>query len=154
MPLDNPPDGMDTSSTIDSQKDFQKDARGQQKRWTTELDAAEADIKKFWRRSDEIVSKLVDKRAEDRPQRRAYKLPLFASNIQVLRAMLYGNEPEVVVDRRFQDPNDDEARVAAEMLERILNSDMAYASDPYGAAIGKALDDRLTIGMGDRKSVV
>ena len=153
MPLDNPPDGMDTSSTIDSQKDFNKDARGQQKRWTTELDAAEADIKKFWRRSDEIVSKLVDKRAEDRPQRRAYKLPLFASNIQVLRAMLYGNEPEVVVDRRFQDANDDEARVAGEMLERILNSDMAYASDPYAAAIGKALDDRLTIGMGNCRLV-
>ena len=148
MGSDNAPDGMQTSSTIESQKDFQKDARGLQKRWTTELDAAESDIKKFWRRADEIVGKLVDKRAEDRPQKRAYKISLFASNTATQRAMLYGNEPEVSVSRRFMDAEDDEARVAAEMLERILNGDMAYSSDPYAAAIGKALDDRLTIGLG------
>jgi hypothetical protein len=153
MPVDNPPEGMDTSSTIDSRKDFAKNAAGLQKRWTTELDAAETDIKKFWRRSDEIVSKLVDKRAEDRPQRRAYKISLFASNTATQRAMLYGNEPEVSVTRRFMDANDDEARVAGEMLERILNSDMAYSSDTYATAIGKALDDRLTIGMGSNRIV-
>ena len=153
MPLDNPPDGMDTSATIDSRSDFQKNAAGLQKRWTTEIDAAEADIKKFWRRADEIVGKLVDKRAEDRPQKRAYKISLFASNTATQRAMLYGQEPEVVVDRRFMDANDDEARVAGEMLERILNGDMAYSSDPYANAIGKALDDRLTIGMGNCRIV-
>jgi len=139
---------METATTIDSRKDFAKNAKGLQKRWTTELDAAETEIKRFWRRSDEIVSKLVDKRPESSPQKRSYKISLFASNTATQRAMLYGNEPEVVVDRRFMDAQDDEARVAGEMLERILNSDMAYASDPYAAAIGKALDDRLTIGMG------
>jgi hypothetical protein len=148
MASDNPPDGMETATTIDSRKDFAKNALGLQKRWTTELDAAETEIKRFWRRSDEIVSKLVDKRPESSPQKRSYKISLFAANTATQRAMLYGNEPEVVVDRRFMDANDDEARVAGEMLERILNSDMAYASDPYAAAIGKALDDRLTIGMG------
>jgi hypothetical protein len=45
--------------------------------------------------------------------------------------VLYGNEPEVKVRPSFLDPQDDEARVAGEMLERILNADMAYASDPY-----------------------
>ncbi len=149
MPVDNPSEGMETAVTIESRQDFQKNAAGLQKRWTTEMDAAEAEVRKFWRRADEIVGKLVDKRAEDKPQRRAYKISLFASNTATQRAMLYGNEPEVVVDRRFMDANDDEARVAGEMLERILNSDMAYSSDPYAGAIGKALDDRLTIGMGN-----
>ena len=154
MGSDNTPDTMDGgNTTIESRKDFQKNAAGLQKRWTTEIDTAESDIKKFWRRSDEIVGKLVDKRAEDRPQKRAYKISLFASNTATQRAMLYGNEPEVVVDRRFMDANDDEARVAGEMLERILNGDMAYSSDPYQAAIGKALDDRLTIGMGNCRIV-
>src|SRR5574338_1356096 len=116
MATDNEPEGNQgsTAVTIHSRSDFQKNAKGLQKRWTTELDAAEKDIKKFWRRADEIVGKLVDKRAEDRPQKRAYKINLFASNIQVLRAMLYGSEPEVSVKRRFLDANDDQARVAAE----------------------------------------
>ncbi len=154
MGSDNTPDTMDGGNTIiESRKDFQKNAAGLQKRWTTEIDTAESDVKKFWRRSDEIVGKLVDKRAEDRPQKRAYKISLFASNTATQRAMLYGNEPEVVVDRRFMDANDDEARVAGEMLERILNGDMAYSSDPYSAAIGKSLDDYLTIGMGNARIV-
>ena len=155
MATDNEPEGSYGSNavTIRSKEDFQKNAKGLQKRWTTELDAAEKDIKKFWRRADEIVGKLVDKRAEDRPQKRAYKINLFAANIQVLRAMLYGSEPEVSVKRRFLDANDDDARVAAEMLERVLNSDLAYSSDPYCNAIGKALDDRLTVGMGNCRLV-
>lgn len=153
MATDNEPEGNQgsTAVTIQSRADFQKNAKGLQKRWQTELDAAEKDIKKFWRRADEIVGKLVDKRAEDRPQKRAYKINLFASNIQVLRAMLYGSEPEVSVKRRFLDANDDQARVAAEMLERMLNSDLAY--DDYCTSIGQALDDRLTIGLGNCRLV-
>ena len=146
-------EGIETAVTIDSRKDFSKNAAGLQKRWTTELDAAEQEMKKFWRRSDEIVSKLVDRRGESSTARRAYKVSLFASNTATLRAMLYGNVPEVSVQRRFMDANDDEARVAGEMLERILNTDMAYASDPYAAAIGKSLDDFLTIGMGNARIV-
>ena len=63
MASDNPPEGMETATTIDSRKDFAKNAKGLQKRWTTELDAAETEIKRFWRRSDEIVSKLEIGRA-------------------------------------------------------------------------------------------
>ena len=146
VPTDSP-----NESVIRSKKDFEKDDAGLQKYWTTEFDSAERQMQKFWRRSDQTIAVLIDKRPEIRPEKRIYKINLFASNTQTQRSILYGNTPEVVVDRRFSDANDDEARVAGEMLERVLNTDIAYDSDTYAVAIGQSLDDRLTVGFGNAR---
>ena len=63
--------------------------------------------------------------------------------------MLYGRTPQVQVGRRFSDANDDIARVAAEMLERLLNTDIERDSDSYALALQYALNDRLLSGMGN-----
>ena len=59
--------------------------------------------------------------------------------------MLFGNTPRVEVQRRYEDAADDAARVAAEMLERLLNADIAKQ---FSWAIGEALNDRLLVGFG------
>ena len=60
MAGDNTPSPMDGgNTTIESRKDFQKNAAGLQKRWTTEIDTAESDIKKFWRRANSTLPSFI-----------------------------------------------------------------------------------------------
>ena len=155
MPTPVPTDSPGGEQNIQTKKDYKNTPQGMQKYWEVEFEAAEKRLQKFWRRSDRTVTALTDKRPDDvggaLSPRRAYKVNLFASNTQTQRAILYGNAPEVVVTRRFSDANDDEARVAGEMLERVLNTDIAYDSDTYATAIGQSLDDRLTVGMGNAR---
>src|SRR6185312_12747428 len=64
-------------------------------------------------------------------------------------ALLFGRTPEVGVERRFADSADDVARVAAEMLERILNTDIERDDDTQQEALKNALSDRLRSGLGN-----
>jgi hypothetical protein len=79
------------------------------------------------------------------------RLNLFTANTQTLRSLLYGKTPQVDVARRFADSEDDEARVASEMMERILNTDLEKDSDTAAEAFRQALDDRLLAGNGERQ---
>ncbi|MDD1710460.1 MAG: hypothetical protein LUQ37_06090, partial [Methanoregulaceae archaeon] len=85
-----------------------------------------------------------DERTDD-PYARGTRLNIFSANVITLRSMLFGNVPRVEVSRRYEDADDDAARVAAEMLERIANSDIGKQ---FSYAIGGALDDRLLVGFG------
>lgn len=58
---------------------------------------------------------------------------------QTRLAMLYGQVPKTNVDRRYADADDDPARVAGEMLERILDEDMQGAHDGMLATLRYAL---------------
>jgi hypothetical protein len=72
---------------------------------------------------------------------------LFTTDVQTRQAILYGRPPQVSVSRRFSDASDEVGRVAAEMLERLLNMDLEIATDGAAAAYEAALEDRLLPGM-------
>lgn len=114
-------------------------------RWDREIESAMKSLKKWHTQGDKIVKRFLDERGRTSSTSR---LNLFSANVQTLRAMLYGNAPEVQVDRRFADADDDTARVASEMLERLLNTDIEADDGTDRDALFEALSDRLLPGAG------
>lgn len=115
-------------------------------RWAVEFEAARKDVSKWHSRGAKIVARFKDERtAQEKAESR---WNLFSSNVQTQLALLYGQVPRVDVSRRFGDAEDDVARVAATVLERVLNTDIESPTDTYAQALWHALQDRLLPGMG------
>ena len=121
--------------------------QGLQNRWTKELDAAKAALEKWHTQGEKVLEAYLDERKNSNASGET-RWNLFHANITTLRAMLYGRPPQVTVSRRFADAQDDEARVAGEMLERLLNTDIETDGDGFTEALQNALEDRLLPGMG------
>lgn len=77
-----------------------------------------------------------------------FRLNLFNSNINTIKSMLYGQLPEVSVLRKYDDQDDDVARVAGIILERMLNNDIRANGDEYDVVLRGVLEDRLLPGLG------
>lgn len=73
---------------------------------------------------------------------------IFTSDTQTKQAILYGNPPKASVTRRYADAQDDVARVAAEIAERLINADIEGSDDSFAQAVGYAHDDRELAGLG------
>lgn len=131
---------------IESEQDFKKDASGIQARWKKEFEAAREEYKKFWEQGEKVISNYLDDKREVGSN--DVKINLFHANITTLKSMLYGRVPKVEVDRRHADQDDDAARVAGNILQRMLNTDVEEAGDDYSAVLRNCLDDRLLPGMG------
>jgi hypothetical protein len=135
-------------TVIQSKADF-TGATGTQKRWTTEIKSAKDNVKAWHDRAKRIVDRFLDKR-EDR-QNGDTRLNLFSANIQTRRSMMYGRTPRADVSRRFEDSSDAVARVAAQILSRLLNMDIEADADNYATAIGLSLDDHQLVGLGQAR---
>lgn len=116
-------------------------------RWERELSAADKEVEKFHGQGSKVVDRYLDERA-DAASDGDKRVNLYHSNVRTLRALLYGKMPSADVDRRHQDTDDDGARVGAEMLQRLLNSDIERGSDTFASALKNALDDWLMPGLG------
>jgi hypothetical protein len=136
-------------NAAESESDFEPDKRGWQQRWMMEFQAARKEVKKWQKQADRIVKRYLDER--DSRTEADTRWNLFASNVETLEALLYGKTPSVDVTRRYADPQDDIARVSAQTLQRMLNSDLERNNDGYAAALEYALQDRLLAGMGNVK---
>ena len=79
---------------------------------------------------------------------RTMKLNFFHTNIQTLQAQLYGAVPKIDVKREYDDPNDDVGRVAAEIFQRMLQSEVESSGEEFPTALRSALQDRLLPGLG------
>lgn len=117
-------------------------------RWRMELDEAKAWFKPWHESVRLILKRLKDDRPKDSAERR---VNLFTAEYLTKRAILYGRTPTVDVDRSFKDGDDDEARVGAIMMRRLLNNDVSTGTDGYGRALGYALEDRLAGGLGQAR---
>lgn len=138
---------MDNTKTReDSRAQFEHTPKGWQERWAKEMAASEKMLEKFVEQGDKIVDRYLDKR--NTMDSLSTRLNLFHSGINTVRSMLYGQVPKIDFDRRYADPDDDVARVASEMYERILNADIERPDDDYTAVLRYCLDDRLIPGMG------
>jgi len=122
-----------------------EDPRELASKWQVEIKTSQKELEKWHKQGDKIVKRFLDNRTV---RDKSSKLNLFTSNIQTLRAMLYGSAPKVDVRRRFADANDEPARVAAEMLERLLNTEIEDNGESYDEALFNGLNDRLLAGLG------
>lgn len=142
----------DTTGVIDSRKDYKNTPRGQYDFWMEELKSSEHARKHWHKQGDEVVKRFLDSRksviSRNDMSGSPFKLNLFHSNITTLTSMLYGNVPQIDVSRRYADPNDDVSRVAAEIMERMLNNDVAENGEEISCVLRSTLQDRLLPGLG------
>lgn len=128
---------------------YENTPRGWAERWAVEYATAKEFHRKWREAGKTAVSKYTyrDMKTSD-PEAPGYNLNLFASNVNTMMSMLYGRVPQVSVDRRYADPDDQVARVASEMATRILNADIEEAGEDYSSILRSCLQDRLLPGLG------
>ena len=136
----------DQSAQIESNEDFKDSPTGVFDRWDTELQASFDATKKWHKQGNKTVKRFLDNRGAGEDD--WFRLNLFHSNITTMRSMLFGKLPEIDVARTDEDFNDDQARVAAIMLKRILQNDIGTPNDQYSDTLRMCLDDRLIPGLG------
>jgi hypothetical protein len=127
-----------------------KDSRDEARRWSTELSASKKWMDKFTKAADRCERAYLDE-AEGiafSDDEGAGKVNLFWSNVQVTCAAIYGRMPKADVKRKFDDFDDDVARVAGMIMQRILNADMEREWDDTNAVLRDAVQDRFIVGLG------
>jgi hypothetical protein len=140
--------------SLESRSDFKDNPSDQYRYWQQELGASSSRLRKFRNMGTKIVSRFLggsktsaDSRDSD-TRSGTFRLNLFHSNVVTLQSMLYVDLPQVLVTRRFDDPNDDEGRVASMIMERLLNNDIQENGEEYECTLKAALQDRLLPGLG------
>lgn len=126
-----------------------KDSATKAKRWQVELSASKRWMEKFTRAARRCEQAYIGKFDDDRMAREiGGKVNLFWSNVQVILSAIYGKLPKAEVDRKFKDFDDDVARVAGIIMQRILNGDIERDWDDTNAAMRDAVQDRFVVGLG------
>lgn len=115
------------------------------KHWALEIKAAQDEVKPWHKDATEATRAFLVEKYKDQD---AAPIGLFTSDTLTLEAMLFGRTPHTDVTRKFGDPMDDVARVAGEMLERVLNADLEYGPKGGAAELRNCLKDRLVAGFG------
>jgi hypothetical protein len=131
---------------IEKAAEFNQDPQGWQRLWTVEIKAAKEYLKDWHDQAKKVVERCAAN--EPRSDTGETRMNFFTANVQTMKAMLYGRSPSTEVRRRFYDPNDEPARIAATALERLLNTDIERDDDSCTEALEMALDDRLVPGFG------
>jgi hypothetical protein len=142
---------MEPVTAIESRKDY----RSKWAYWDAELKGSRAMLSKWHKQSEQINARYLDQRgAADTPTAataalgKGFKLNLFYANASTQQQLLYGKLPRVDVARSHADSEDDVARVAAVILERMLNQDIEDDPNATDTVLRSALQDRLIPGLG------
>jgi len=125
---------------------FPNTPEGMYQYWEKELAASRSELKDFHAKSADVLRMYLDKRGVQEELQN--HINLFWSTVDVLKASLYARVPKVDVSRLFRDQDDDVARVAGNMLERILNSGIELDGSPFNASAKNGIEDWLIIGLG------
>ena len=139
---------------LESRGDFKDNPSDQYRYWISELTSSDRQLRTFRNQGTKIVTRFLGgtrgnvDNAEQSDRTGQFRLNLFHSNITTLQSLLYVDLPEVLVNRRFDDPNDDVGRVASMILERVLTNDLADNGEEYSCTFKAALQDRLLPGLG------
>ena len=148
-------DSVGNGGTLQSREDFEDDPAGQYKYWLTELEASAKNLRGFTRQGNRIVERYLSEAPDGGAQKNGadvneggFNLNLFYSNTLTLESTLYGSVPTVDVSRRYTDTTDDVGRVASEIMERLLNTDIAENGEEPESVLRSGLQDRLTVGLG------
>lgn len=138
---------MEQSSTrIESSKDFADTPQGMAQRWSAEIEASKKELEKFQEKADKITRRYLDKR--DDWQEEQSRVNLFWSTTKVLLSLLYARPPRASVARSFLDADDDQARVAGQIMQRMLNRSFDDNVSDWDATVRQGIEDWLVVGMG------
>jgi hypothetical protein len=139
-------------SSIESQVVYEMNPEGEKtpqqwaQHWQKEIAAAGKRLRDFQSKGNKVVDRYLDERRSDGgPQSR---LNLFYTNVSTLQSMLFGSTPRVDVSRAHQDPDDDVARVASNLFQRLLEADSEPSGEDLPSVLKAALQDRLLPGLG------
>lgn len=121
--------------------------------WTEQFTASGKRMRQFNKAGNKVVKRFTDERqstdtSDGNTDGLPAKLNLFHQNITTLQSMLYGSTPKIEVSREHQDPDDDIARVASVLYQRILEADVQSSGDDLATALRASLQDRLLPGIG------
>ena len=131
---------------ITSDSDFKDSPTGLAARWSMEIEAAQKELGPFHTQANKTTQRYLDKRevyGKDES-----RVNLFWSTTQVLLSMLYARPPNADVSRSWQDYDDDVARVAGTILQRMLNRSFDDNVSPWDAAVRQGIEDWLVVGLG------
>lgn len=134
----------DTTAPIQDVTD--KDEMSPFKRWQTELDYSHKELKKFHNRGRRVVRRYLDDRDAVNANDKWFNL--FHANTKILRAALYAQLPQPTVKRKYLDYTDQVARVAANILQRVITPDADDPRDLFDATMRGVVFDRLVAGLG------
>lgn len=114
--------------------------------WISEVGKADKRLNEGWRNgADRVVKLFKDVRDGSNDE---YRYNIFWSNVGILKASLYARPPKPMVTRQHGDPKDQIARVAATMLERVLEMDLVKDKSDMHEAFRLCVEDRLIPGLG------
>jgi AraC-like DNA-binding protein len=137
---------MENSERIESANDFADTPTGLAQRWSAELEASKKELEKFHDDADKITRRYLDKR--DEWQKEESRVNLFWSSTKVLLSLLYARPPKASAARAFLDADDDQARVAGQIVQRLLNKSFDDNISTWDAAIRQGIEDWLVVGLG------
>jgi len=126
-------------------------------RWSIEILAAQERQKQFWKDGSKVLSRFLDDRNDSQNLETSltgdnpFRLNLYHANVTTLMAMLYGRVPETDVSRRWGDPNDDVARISAEILQRLINISVQEPGSNDADLLRSCLQDYLLPGLGQMR---
>jgi len=119
--------------------------------WNDEIKASEKRLSNWHKTADRIVDRFKAEEPASGNSNDKMRLNLFYSNVETLQSMLYGSVPKIDVSRRYADASDDISRVAAEIMQRMLNEDVQVNGKEIDNVLRSALQDRLLAGLGVAK---
>lgn len=137
---------MDSTAKITSASDFDSSPAGLAQRWNTEIQASQQELSKFHADANRITQRYLDRR--DAYAKDESKVNLFWSTMKVMLSMLYARPPKADVSRSFQDFEDDQARVAGNILQRLLNRGFDDDVSRWDDAVRQGIEDWLIVGLG------
>lgn len=131
-----------------AQQTYEDTPTGWAKRWSDEFAAAKPQFDKLHKAGDKVLGIYLGTEGVKDDRVTDEQLNLFYANIITMKSLVYGNLPKAEVDRTFADANDDNARVAAEMLDRMLNQDIQNPGKAMNDVFEQGMEDRLLPGLG------
>ncbi len=117
--------------------------------WKKEISDAKKSRKQWLEISEKIYKIYLPKKTDTNNSRNQKKIKynIFNSNVGVLESALFSRVPKPTVVRKFSDPNNQVARVASLILERILTSELT-ANTNFKSATKRMIKDFLVVGLG------
>lgn len=146
---------METESATSLESDKKEDSPTSSKTpkqwhdyWHKQVSSFLKRARKFRSQGNDVVNRFLDEEVKTTTGLNDYRVNLFHSNVSMMQSMLYGSTPKVDVSREHQDPDDDVGRVAAVLISRILEADIAATGEGLPEVLKATLQDRLLPGLG------
>lgn len=118
--------------------------------WEKELHASKEWMREYHETGATIYSRYVgsqeDSQSSSTESRTRFNI--FWSNVQVVLAAVFSRPPKPEVDRAHMDPDDDVARVAATILQRVFEEQFKLPDTTPLESLKDATQDRFIVGMG------